>query len=279
MPKGNNQKLTNIDLVRFATTLADHRVRTWPHASCEPCTPQLLAFFTELYPTYYDQTIYNTCLDDTKQHRICTDSAGIIRGFFWSNAGEGLDEYWQGDNRYRVIRQRYAFPDIDAPGIKALFLELFPKGHGAVETTMPDVPGVVLFRKKTLGIYVGDGTVISAARYPGFVERSPLAAYNWETWSYVPFRYIQYIDNPYAQVQDPLILQLHDTNHNIKTIKSQLYSAGFYGGRHPSGNNYFDNELQDAVLAFQERMDIIPTGIITTALQSQIREVALQKLR
>ena len=251
--------LDNIQLVNFAQMLVKYKVPTWPNTHCEPCTSELLEYLKGVDTGHYKRFTIRKYSEDTLRRTICTDSAGMLKGFFWSNGGEYLDDFYNGKEGYSLVRYRYGFPDIDAIAIRDMFRKMYPKGCGGVRTNLPDVPGVILFRANTLGIYIGDGMVVSAMPFPGNVECSRISAYDWQTWCYIPQRLLTYVD--------------YQSKYKIAGIKQTLYKHGFYGGRVPSDDGWFDLPLQDAVWAFQDYLNVIPTGNIDSVLLYHIRQL------
>lgn len=266
------EKLDSAQLVEFAEMLVERRVPVWYKACCEPCTIELLDTLTEQYPFDYTQLRRAGCINDTIRRTLCTDSAGILKGFFWTNGGESVDAYYDTGAPLKMIRYRYGFPDIDAFAMKQMFYQMTkPTEHGGVKSTMPDVPGIVLFRKHTLGIYVGEATTISALG--NYVERAPLSIHDWESWSYIPSRFMTYGKYVPQHRIPKMLYQYYSVDPEMPDIKQALYRAGFYGCRTPSHNMVFDEHLQDAVRAFQERLGVIPTGDIDSILLYHINRL------
>lgn len=267
--------LNNMQLAGFASKLADNNVPTWPRASCDRCTKSFLGYMKHAYPGHYNDVTTQLLLHHTEQRTICTDSAGILRGFFWSDNGYLLDEYWRGQDGYKLQWKRYGFGEWDATKIKDMCKQLNPSGFGEIKAGMPNVPGLILFRRQTLGIYIGDGMVVSA-RLHKTVAKTSINTDEWLTWAYLPFRFLRYIDSKDVKTNE-VALQIGACSPIIPTIKHKLYDLGFYGHVHPDFSGLFDRDLQTAVLALQARLDLYADGVINNVLLDRIQRLVSNK--
>lgn len=262
--------LTNNQLVAFACMLAEHETPTWAHASCEPCLPETLNIMKIRYASTYNPVRCAKYVNDIVPGRVCCDSAGILRAFFWSNGGHCIRKYLQGGQKPGVQWQAHGFPDTDAIGLAALFKKLDPSRRSTNMRDMPDMPGVIVFRKNTLGIYVGGGYVVTAIKFPGTVAKVLLARNDWISWSYIPFRFMRYV-NAQSNHEAGQGLQIYSASVKMADIKKKLCALGYYGNQRCTNENLlFDRETQEAVMALQEDLGHEPTGIIDRQLMSEL---------
>lgn len=110
------------------------------------------------------------------------DCVGLIKGYGWLNAETKAIEY--GAN---------GMPDVSANG---MFNNAVHKGS---ISTMPDTPGLAVWKKGHIGIYIGDGYVIEAMNTRYGVRKTQLSRGTWTHWLEIP--YISY-DNVTTEQSD-----------------------------------------------------------------------------
>lgn len=103
------------------------------------------------------------------------DCVGLIKGYGWLNPETCEVEY--GTN---------GMPDISA---NAMFENATEKG---TIDTIPEIPGLAVWREGHIGIYTGNGEVIQAANTHDGVIRTPIGNTGWTHWLKIP--YISYIE-------------------------------------------------------------------------------------
>ena len=104
------------------------------------------------------------------------DCSGLIRGYWW------LDAETQEIN--------YGSNSIPAMGADAMYQAAAEKGS---ISTMPEIPGLGVWHKGHIGIYIGNGEVVEAMSTRKGVVRTQLASGHWTAWLKIP--YINYIES------------------------------------------------------------------------------------
>jgi len=99
-----------------------------------------------------------------------TDCVGLIKGYGWLNPDTLEIEY--GTN---------GMPDISADG---MYKSATVSGH---MDTMPDVPGLAVWKSGHIGIYVGNGKVVEAMGTKYGVVKTNLADRSWSAWLEIPY--------------------------------------------------------------------------------------------
>ena len=101
------------------------------------------------------------------------DCVGLIKSYGWLDADDLRIRYGSG-----------GMPDI---GADAMYYNAQVKGS---LDTMPETPGLAVWRSGHIGVYVGNGEVIEAMGTAYGVVRTKLAERSWTAWLEIP--YIQY---------------------------------------------------------------------------------------
>lgn len=121
------------------------------------------------YPSQYD---WYYAGETAKVH----DCVGLIKGYLWC------------DNPTDNTPTYNASQDISANQMrKACTIS------GNI-STIPEVPGVLVFKDGHVGVYIGNGEVIEARGHAYGVVNTKLTARKWTTWGHCP--YISYEADP-----------------------------------------------------------------------------------
>lgn len=111
--------------------------------------------------------------------RRTSDCVGLIKGYGWYDEASGIIKY--GTNEMK---------DVTADGMFNAAVEKGPI------STMPDIPGIVVWHQGHIGVYIGNGYVIHAANTYDGVIKTPITSSGWTHWLKVP--YINYIEETEA---------------------------------------------------------------------------------
>lgn len=111
--------------------------------------------------------------------RRTADCSGLIRSYWWLDAE--TQEIVYGSN------------GIPAMGADTMYQSAAEKGP---LNTMPEIPGLGVWHKGHIGIYIGNGEVVEAMSTRKGVVRTQLASGHWRAWLKIP--YINYIEETEA---------------------------------------------------------------------------------
>ena len=133
----------------------------------------LLDAKVEQYPD--NVGIYQDFIESHWLNRRTADCIGLIKGYSWLNEETLQIEY--GSN---------GMPDINADSMYHSNAEKGPI------STIPEIPGLAVWRPGHIGVYIGNGKVIEAKATKIGVVETDLSAGTWTHWIKIP--YIQYIE-------------------------------------------------------------------------------------
>ena len=154
-------------LVEFAKSYVGNPY--WYGTYVQPCTQGLLNSRMKRFPTHYTPSRMARYQDDIAKKKTCSDCAGLIKGYGWSDAN-GVVKY-----------ATNGVPDLNADG---MFAAAKKKG---VISTMPEIPGLVVRSPGHLGVYIGNGEVVEARGFNYGIVITKLAGRKWTHWMEVPW--------------------------------------------------------------------------------------------
>lgn len=114
------------------------------------------------YPSYYE---WDYAGETAKVH----DCIGLIKGYLWCDRPEDNTPVYNASQDLSANMMRNACTT-----------------KGAMDT-LPDVPGVLVFMDRHVGVYIGDGEVIEARGHAYGVVKTKLNARAWTSWGYCPY--------------------------------------------------------------------------------------------
>ena len=130
-------------------------------------TPELLQYKISQYPEGVGDEA-----DFIRSHwlnRRTTDCVGLIKGYGWLNTVTMEIQY--GSN---------GMPDVGADGM------YYNAGRKGSIETMPDTPGLAVWKSGHIGVYIGNGEVIEAMDTRYGVVKTKLQGRGWTHWLEVP---------------------------------------------------------------------------------------------
>lgn len=166
----DKQKKTNKGLCEYAEAQLGRPY--WYGTFGQKATEHLYDYNRKRFPRYYASSDFPSQFGQ-KVH----DCVGLIKGYMWTLSHDSTSyEYqshgmmdWSADILYEKCKRK-----------------------SMVMATMPDIPGLAVFMKGHVGIYVGNGEVIEARGHKYGVVRTKLNERKWQKWAYLDF--IQYLE-------------------------------------------------------------------------------------
>ena len=131
-------------------------------------TPELLQYKLTQYPDGVGK--YADFIRANWLGRHTADCVGLIKGYGWLSTDTMTIDYGT-----------HGMPDIGAN-------EMFYNAtrHGGIET-MPDTPGLAVWKPGHIGVYIGNGEVIEAMGTKYGVVKTQLEGRGWTHWLEVPY--------------------------------------------------------------------------------------------
>lgn len=185
------------------------------------------------------------------------DCVGLIKGYIWCDSNTDKTPSYVGSQ------------DKSANGMRDACKE-----KGSI-SSMPELPGVLVFMEHHVGVYIGNGEVIEARGHAYGVVKTKLKDRKWTSWGKCP--YITYgaetVKKEPATAQkapttskgastvtiDLLVLRKGENkgNEQIKTLQRILKSLGYYK---MDIDGSFGSGTESAVKAFQKARKITVDG-------------------
>ena len=167
----------NLDLVKWAQNAYDsdwgYVYGTWGNRLTEELLSQKLA----QYPV--DAGENEQFIRKNWMGRRVTDCIGLIKGYCWYLPHTGFTYCSNG------------MPDT---GANRLFESAEVKGE---IDTIPEIPGLAVWVKGHIGVYIGDGWVIEAMSTVDGIQKTRVKERPWTHWCQIP--YIEYIEYSEAE--------------------------------------------------------------------------------
>ena len=246
------------------------------------CTSSLLTSKTKQYPSHYGSSRTSRYKKDISDRKVCMDCIGMIKGFFWTNGGIGVREYINGGPAFT---RKYASNGCPDKGANGMLAWLKSKGcqNGKI-TTLPEVPGTLLFSPGHVGVYIGNGYAVEARGFNYGVVRTKVASRSWTEWAYLPASMLEYdivsdisedsgsssgsttgaSEDKGAYELGDRVLKRGSKGDDVSKLQEYLVKLGYNLGAYGTAKNGVDGDMGSktvsAVKAFQTANGLSATG-------------------
>jgi cell wall-associated NlpC family hydrolase len=135
----------------------------WYGTFGQKATRQLYLNRKKAYPKYYTATDYEEQFGQ-KVH----DCIGLVKGYMWTDDADSTNYVYQ-----------KGFPDVSAD------MQYNRATRKGTISTLPEIPGALVFMAGHVGVYIGDGWVIEARGHKFGVVKTRLIERPWKRWALI----------------------------------------------------------------------------------------------
>lgn len=169
----------NIELVEYCKKLYDAGARYWFGTFGQIASESLWKVKKQQYPAQYKSSKDAQIKKDIKNKAIVTDCNGLIKGFMM----------------LRPNGQIVYTPSLDL-GANGYYNNATEKG---TIKTMPDIPGLAVWKEGHIGVYIGNGEVIEARGFDYGVQKYKLSDRPYTKW--LKIQGLEYLSTPIPSPQ------------------------------------------------------------------------------
>lgn len=252
------------ELVAFAKSMVG--MPYWYGTCVYKCSNSLLENKTAQYPSHYKSNRTNTYKAHIRDHLVCMDCVGLIKGFFWTNGGVGVVESIGNNKTFSRNYASNGMPDKSANGLLSMCKKNGAK-NGTIDS-IPDVGGILVFSEGHVGVYIGAGMVVEARGFAYGVVLTKLKERNWTSWSYLPSHILDYegkdgaenVTKTYKLGERLLKFTKPMMNgSDVTELQRQLILKGFSTIKI---DGFYGADTESAVRSFQRAANIKVDGIV-----------------
>ena len=143
-------------------------------------TQSLFEYKLEQYPDGVGN--YKEFIENNWLGRRTTDCVGLIKGYGWLDVD--------------TLKIKYGTNGMPDYGANAMHTAAVDAGTEGVDygdmSTMPEIPGLALWKDGHIGVYIGGGYAIEASSTKTGVVKTKVAGRGWSGWCKIP--YITYLE-------------------------------------------------------------------------------------
>ena len=222
----------------------------WYGTYGKKCSKSLYESKRKQYPSHYGDSRTSGYMKDIAEGRTCADCVGMIKAFFWKG----------GDLDATPVYKTNNCPDVSANGMIKLCEQT-----GAI-STIPDEPGLVVWKDGHIGVYVGDGYTVEMKGFNYDCKKNKVKDGPWVKWGRLPASMLAYTDEPTPE-PEPVgerDLRNGDTGPDVQQMQQDLISLGYSCGKWGADGEYGD-ATEMAVENFQRDHNLPVTGVYDAA--------------
>ena len=257
---GKSDMFTSAQLVEFCKqVLADQWVY-WYGTYGKKCSQSLYTSKKKQYPDHYTDDRTKGYQKDIAAGRWCADCVGMIKGFFWKNGDIHAEPKYKSNN----------CPDKSADGMIGYCSETGPI------KSMPDIPGLVVWKKGHIGVYIGGGYTIEMRGFNYDCVKRKLKDGPWTKWGRLPASMIEYSGAPAPTPEptpEPEVLRKGDKGAAVKAMQLALLKWDAACLPKYGTDSDFGSETEKAVKAFQKAAGLPVTGVYDEATKEALTSV------
>lgn len=247
------EKFSNQHFVEFCKKFIG---QPYWYASCVyNCTQSLLDRKSKQYPSHYTSGRISTYKKHIAEKKICADCVGLIKGYAWTNGGEGV---FEAIGTGKSIKNTYGSNNCPDKSANGMFSYAKSKGMewGTIDT-IPEIPGIAVRFDGHVGVYIGNGEVVEERGFNYGCVRTKLAGRKWLHWYKLPFiNYGEAAITSYKFGERTLVKGMK--GEDVSELQTLLTQFGFLKD---VIDGDFGSKTEAAVKAFQKMVELDETGI------------------
>ena len=256
-----NTPFTNEHFVDWCLKMAEKKSPYWYGTCIYKATQATLNSKTRQYPDHYGSSRTSRYKQDIANKAVVADCIGGCKGYAWTNGGQGVLEAFGTDQKITSKYGSNGCPDKSASG---MFSYAKSKGMdwGTIDT-LPEIPGLALFKDGHAGYYVGNGHAVEWKGFNYGCVKTVVKGRGWLNWYKLPF--IDYGDAdtkiPAPEVMENItlgsrLLKKGSNGTDVKTLQELLNQLG----ANLAVDGDFGSKTEAAVKAFQKKAGIKQDG-------------------
>lgn len=215
----------------------------WYGTYGKKCSQSLYESKKKQYPSHYGSSRTKGYMRDIAEGKWCADCVGMIKSFFWKNGDITAEPKYATNN----------CPDVSANGM----IKLCPE-TGKIDT-IPDVPGLVVWKDGHIGVYVGNGYTVEMKGFDYDCRRNKVKDGPWTKWGRLPSSMISYDGDKAPDTTDDALC-IGCTGQAVIELQEDLLALGYRLPEYGVDGD-FGSETEAAVKAFQAAVGLPTTGI------------------
>lgn len=229
----------------------------WYGTCCYDCTKSLLSRKAAQYPAHYTAARMPRYREDIAAGKKCADCIGLIKGYMWWDDAAGKTKY--GSN---------GCPDKGANGMFSYAKQRKLK-WGTIDT-LPDRPGLILWRSGHVGVYTGGGMLVEARGFATGIVEARVAERNFTHWFEMPA--LKYGDAGDVADAAPVIktLKRGSAGNDVRMLQNRLNEIGYSCG---AADGKFGALTQQAVKRFQKDNGLTADGVADEKTLEKVEKV------
>ncbi len=222
----------------------------WYGTTGNRATDSLLKRKTAQYPSHYPSSRTAQYKKDIQNKKIVCDCIGGCKAYAWTGGGDALLKALETGESYSLKSGANGCPDKSANG---MFSYAKSKGmpHGDMKT-LPDLPGVALWKDGHVGYTVGDGYLVEWRSFSYGCVKTKISQRSFKNWYYLPF-----IDYGQSVVRD---LKRGMAGADVTDMQKKLMEAGYALPKYGADGD-FGQETEEALKRFQADNGLTPDGV------------------
>jgi len=266
-------KFTNIGLVKYVTWMMEKNCPYWFSCYGQIATEKLYEDMSKAHKEQYSKWPKSSFMSQLGQK--VADCSGEIKSYLM-NPSVGDDGIATNPALPSVYNSKY--------DLSANMLEQRAKEKGAI-SSIPEIPGLIVWKDGHCGVYVGDGWVIEERGHSYGTVKTKLKDRPWKKWLKHPN--IEYIEdpkpNPTPVPSGDISVKLPNLSYDSKNKKATkcdevtLFQmcANNLGYRDADGKKLvvdgsFGSRSECVCIQFQKDNGILATGIVDQETWSKL---------